>query len=78
VSITGGAQISQAIAEALARRGCHVAMARYPSKDRAERAIVPAGEPRGIRAETRLVCLFAVSPPPTAAEHSAVPTRRQP
>lgn len=41
-------------------------------------AFVPAGEPRGIRAETRLVCLLAVSPPPTAAEHSAVPTGRQP
>lgn len=41
-------------------------------------AFVPAGEPRGIRAQTRLVCLFAVSPPPTAAEHAAVPTRSQP
>jgi len=41
-------------------------------------AFVPAGEPRGIRAQTRLVCLLAVSPPPTGAEHAAVPTRSRP
>ncbi len=33
---------------------------------------VPAGEPRGIRAETRLVALHVVAPPPTAGDHQGV------
>jgi quercetin dioxygenase-like cupin family protein len=33
---------------------------------------VPAGEKRGIKAETRLVILHVVTPPPTAADHTQV------
>src|SRR5262245_16878898 len=33
---------------------------------------VPAGERRGIKAETRLVILHVVTPPPTAADHTQV------
>ena len=35
-------------------------------------AFVPAGETRGIRAETRLVILHVVTPPPTEADHVEV------
>ncbi len=37
-------------------------------------AFVPAGEARGIKAETRLVLLHVVSPPPTDADHVQVMT----
>lgn len=33
---------------------------------------VPAGEARGIKAETRLVVLHIVTPPPTAEDHAGV------
>ncbi len=33
---------------------------------------VPAGESRGIKAETRLVILHVVTPPPTFEDHTAV------
>lgn len=33
---------------------------------------VPAGEARGIKAETRLVLLHVVTPPPTATDHTEV------
>ncbi len=32
-------------------------------------AFVPAGEARGVKAETRLVLLHVVTPPPTDADH---------
>ncbi|HNS03646.1 MAG TPA: cupin domain-containing protein [Anaerolineae bacterium] len=35
-------------------------------------AFVPAGEARGIQAETRLVILHVVTPPPTDADHIQV------
>ncbi len=35
-------------------------------------AFVPAGETRGILAETRLVILHVVTPPPTEADHKEV------
>ncbi len=35
-------------------------------------AFVPAGEARGIRAETRLVIVHVVTPPPTEADHMEV------
>jgi quercetin dioxygenase-like cupin family protein len=35
-------------------------------------AFVPGGEARGIKAETRLVLLHVVTPPPTAEDHSEV------
>lgn len=35
-------------------------------------AFIPAGERRGIRAETRLVAFQVVTPPPTDADHAAV------
>ena len=35
-------------------------------------AFVAAGEARGIRAETRLVLLHVVTPPPTDADHTQV------
>jgi quercetin dioxygenase-like cupin family protein len=33
---------------------------------------VPAGEARGIKAETRLVILHVVTPPPTTSDHTEV------
>ncbi len=35
-------------------------------------AFIPGGETRGIRAETRLVLLHVVTPPPTAVDHVQV------
>ncbi|MCC7499417.1 MAG: cupin domain-containing protein [Bryobacterales bacterium] len=35
-------------------------------------AFVPAGETRGLRADSRLVALHVVSPPPTEADHVEV------
>ncbi len=35
-------------------------------------AFIPAGESRGIKAETRLVLLHVVTPPPTDADHVQV------
>ncbi len=35
-------------------------------------AFVPAGERRGIKAETRLVILHVVTPPPTQEDHTQV------
>jgi len=35
-------------------------------------AFIPAGERRGIRADTRLVILHVVTPPPTEADHVQV------
>lgn len=35
-------------------------------------AFVPAGEARGITASSRLITLFAVTPPPTEADHRDV------
>ena len=35
-------------------------------------AFVPAGQRRGIKAETRLVLLHVVTPPPTMEDHSQV------
>jgi quercetin dioxygenase-like cupin family protein len=35
-------------------------------------AFVPAGEARGLKAETRLVALHVVSPPPTEKDHFEV------
>lgn len=35
-------------------------------------AFVPAGENRGLKAETRLVALHVVTPPPTQADHVGV------
>ncbi|HZU05484.1 MAG TPA: cupin domain-containing protein [Chloroflexota bacterium] len=35
-------------------------------------AFVPAGEQRGIKADTRLIALHVVAPPPTADDHAAV------
>jgi len=36
---------------------------------------VPAGEARGLKAESRLVALHVVSPPPTEADHVEVAAR---
>lgn len=35
-------------------------------------AFIPAGERRGIRADTRLILLHVVTPPPTEADHVQV------
>ncbi len=35
-------------------------------------AFIPAGESRGIKAETRLVLFHVVTPPPTEADHTEV------
>jgi quercetin dioxygenase-like cupin family protein len=35
-------------------------------------AFVPAGENRGLKAQTRLVALHIVTPPPTQADHAGV------
>jgi quercetin dioxygenase-like cupin family protein len=35
-------------------------------------AFVPAGEDRGLKAETRLLALHVVTPPPTQADHTGV------
>lgn len=35
-------------------------------------AFIPAGESRGIKAETRLVVLHVVTPPPSDADHTQV------
>lgn len=35
-------------------------------------AFIPAGEARGVRAATRLIALFTVTPPPTEADHRDV------
>jgi quercetin dioxygenase-like cupin family protein len=35
-------------------------------------AFVPAGESRGLKAQTRLVALHVVTPPPTPADHAGV------
>lgn len=35
-------------------------------------AFIPAGETRGIKADTRLVAFQVVSPPPTEADHAGV------
>lgn len=35
-------------------------------------AFVPAGENRGLKAQTRLVALHVVTPPPTQADHAGV------
>lgn len=35
-------------------------------------AFVPAGEARGVRAESRLVILHVVAPPPTESDHQEV------
>ena len=49
--------------------------------DREERAqpgatvFVPAGEARGLKAESRLLALHVVSPPPTDADHAEVRAR---
>lgn len=34
--------------------------------------VAPAGEARGVRAETRVVAVHVVTPPPTEADHTAV------
>ena len=36
---------------------------------------VPAGEARGLRADSRLVAIHVVSPPPTEADHVEVAAR---
>lgn len=36
---------------------------------------VPAGEMRGLKAQTRMVALHVVSPPPTEADHMEVAAR---
>ncbi len=36
---------------------------------------VPAGEARGLKAETRIVALHVVSPPPTESDHTEVASR---
>ncbi len=38
---------------------------------------VPAGEARGLKAETRIVALHVVSPPPTESDHVEVAARLQ-
>lgn len=40
-------------------------------------AFVPAGEERGIMAETELVIMSAVTPPPTDGDHTAVKEKLQ-
>ncbi len=35
-------------------------------------AFIPAGEARGLKAETRLVAFHVVTPPPTEADHAGV------
>lgn len=35
-------------------------------------AVIGAGDARGLKAETRTVALFVVTPPPTAADHTEV------
>lgn len=35
-------------------------------------AVIAAGDARGLKAETRTVALFVVTPPPTAADHTEV------
>ncbi len=35
-------------------------------------AFIPAGEARGLKAETKLVAFHVVTPPPTEADHAAV------
>ncbi len=37
--------------------------------------VVPAGEARGLKAQTRMVALHVVSPPPTDADHVEVAAR---
>ncbi len=40
-------------------------------------AFIPSGEARGIKAETRMVALHVVSPPPTDADHVEVMSKLQ-
>jgi quercetin dioxygenase-like cupin family protein len=40
-------------------------------------AFIPSGETRGIKAETRMVALHVVSPPPTDADHVEVMSKLQ-
>ena len=40
-------------------------------------AFIPSGEARGIKAETRMVALHVVSPPPTDADHVEVMSKSQ-
>jgi quercetin dioxygenase-like cupin family protein len=40
-------------------------------------AFAPAGEMRGLKAETRLIALHVVAPPPTEADHAEVMTGLQ-
>ena len=40
-------------------------------------AFAPAGETRGLKAETRLIALHVVAPPPTEADHAEVMTGLQ-
>jgi len=40
-------------------------------------AFIPAGEARGLKAESRIVALHVVSPPPTDADHVEVMSKLQ-
>ncbi len=40
-------------------------------------AFIPAGEARGLKAETRLVAFHVVTPPPTEADHAGVAAKLQ-
>ena len=40
-------------------------------------AFIPSGEARGIKAETRMIALHVVSPPPTDADHVEVMSKLQ-
>jgi hypothetical protein len=40
-------------------------------------SFIPSGEARGIKAETRMVALHVVSPPPTDADHVEVMSKLQ-
>ncbi|MCC6179621.1 MAG: cupin domain-containing protein [Chloroflexi bacterium] len=39
--------------------------------------VVPAGEARGVKANTRLIAVHLVSPPPTEADHAQVHSKLQ-
>lgn len=52
--------------------GVIVADAREERIHQGAMAFVPAGEVRGIKAESRMVILHVVSPPPTEADHVEV------
>jgi quercetin dioxygenase-like cupin family protein len=55
--------------------GLLVADGREERVTRGSVAFVPAGEARGLKADTRLVAVTVVTPPPTDADHAEVTAR---